>query len=196
LLVFLAVFFRYAGDGIVAVDPPEKGDLIIVLMGSGPDRILGAVDLYEQGYAPCIVMVENWQPGYELLQPRGVDLPRDAELAAMAGVELGIPEEAFVILPGDARTQDEALIVNQYLKEQKPEVDKVLLVTSKFHSLRSALIFRWALAGLDPEVKVLSCPTPYDNFNAAAWWQSREDGKRVVMEYAKLVNFYWLDRWR
>ena len=59
MLVFLAVFFRYAGDGIVAVDPPEKGDLIIVLMGSGPDRILGAVDLYEQGYAPCIVMVEN-----------------------------------------------------------------------------------------------------------------------------------------
>ncbi|MBP8820308.1 MAG: YdcF family protein [Syntrophomonadaceae bacterium] len=197
MLVFLAVFFRYAGDGIVAVDPPEKGDLIIVLMGSGPDRILGAVDLYEQGYAPCIVMVENWQPGYELLQPRGVDLPRDAELAAMAGVELGIPEEAFVILPGDARsTQDEALIVTQYLKEQKLEVDKVLLVTSKFHSLRSALIFRWALGGLDREVNVLSCPTPYDNFNAAAWWQSREDAKRVVMEYAKLVNFYLLDRWR
>ncbi len=93
MLVLLAVLFRYAGVGIVAIDSPEKGDLIIVLMGSGPDRILGAVDLYEQGYAPCIVMVENWQPGYELLQPRGVDLPPDAELAAMAGVELGVPEE-------------------------------------------------------------------------------------------------------
>jgi uncharacterized SAM-binding protein YcdF (DUF218 family) len=197
VLVLLAVFFRYAGEGIVAIDSPEKADLIVVLMGSGPDRILGAVDLYGQGYGSCIVMVENWQPGYELLQPRGVNLPRDAELAAMAGGELGVPEEAFIILPGDARsTQDEALIVTQYLKEQKPEVDKVLLVTSKFHSKRSAKIFRWAMGGLDGQVKVLSCPTPYDNFNAASWWRSREDAKRVITEYAKLVNFYLLDRWR
>lgn len=197
LLALLAVFFRYAGVGIVASDSPEKADLIIVLMGSGPDRILGAVDLYNQGYAPCIMMVENWQPGYELLESRDVNLPRDAELAAMVGVELGVPEETFIILPGDARsTQDEALIVTQYLKEQQMEINKVLLVSSKFHSRRSAKIFRWALTDLDQDVKVLSCPTSYDDFNAAAWWSSREDAKRVVMEYAKLVNFYLLDRWR
>jgi uncharacterized SAM-binding protein YcdF (DUF218 family) len=197
LLALLAVFFRYAGVGIVTSDAPEKADLIIVLMGSGPDRILGAVELYEQGYAPCIMMVENWQPGYKLLESRDVDLPRDAELAAMVGVQLRVPEEAFIILPGDARsTQDEALIVTQYLKEQQMEIDKILLVSSKFHSKRSAKIFRWALADLDRDVKVLSCPTPYDDFNAAAWWQSREDAKRVVMEYAKLANFYLLDKWR
>ncbi len=166
-------------------------------MGSGPDRILGAVELYEQGYAPCIIMVENWEPGYELLQPSGAVLPRDAELAAMVGVQLGVPEEAFIILPGDARsTKDEALIVTQYLKEQQLKVDKVLLVSSKYHSKRSAKIFRWALRGLDQDVKVLSCPTPYDDFNAAAWWSSREDAKRVVMEYMKLVNFYLFDRWK
>lgn len=197
LLALLAVFFRYAGVGIVTVDSPEKADLIIVLMGSGPDRILGAVDLYEQGHAPCIMMVENWQPGYELLESRGVELPRDAELVASVGVQLGVPEEAFIILSGNARsTQDEGLIVTQYLKEQQLEVDTVLLVSSKFHSKRSAKIFRWALGGLDRDVKVLSCPTPYDDFDAAAWWQSREDAKRVVMEYAKLINFYLVDRWR
>ena len=37
LLALLAVFFRYAGILIVAEDSPEKADLIIVLMGSGPD---------------------------------------------------------------------------------------------------------------------------------------------------------------
>ena len=70
LLALLAVFFRSAGILIVAEDSPEKADLIIVLMGSGPDRILGAVDLYEDGYASCILMVENgnlvmnsWNPG-------------------------------------------------------------------------------------------------------------------------------------
>jgi len=196
LLVILVVFFRYAGVGIVSNDSPEKADVIIVLMGSGPDRILGAADLYEQGYAPRIMMVENCQPGYELLKSRGVSLPRDAELAASVGVQLGVPEEAFIIIPGDAcSTQDEALIVAKYLNEQA-EVDKVILVSSKFHSKRSAKLFRWALAALDRDVTVLSCPTPYDDFNAAAWWRSREDAKWVVTEYVKLVNFHLLDRWR
>lgn len=45
LLALLAVFFRYAGVGIVANHSLEKADVIIVLMGSGPDRILRVVDL-------------------------------------------------------------------------------------------------------------------------------------------------------
>jgi len=39
VLVLLAVFFRYAGEGIVAIDSPEKADLIVVLMGSVPDSV-------------------------------------------------------------------------------------------------------------------------------------------------------------
>jgi uncharacterized SAM-binding protein YcdF (DUF218 family) len=192
LLALLAVFFRYAGILIVAEDSPEKADLIIVLMGSGPDRVLGAVDLYEEGYAPCILMVENWEPGYELLESRGVKVPRDAEIEAMVGTQLGVPEEAFIILPGDARsTQDEALIISRYLQDN-PQIDKILLVSSKYHSQRSAIIFRWVIE----DAKVLSCPTPYDGFDADSWWRTRQDAKSVVMEYAKLANFYLLDRWR
>jgi uncharacterized SAM-binding protein YcdF (DUF218 family) len=192
LLVISAVFFRYAGILIVAEDSPEKADLIIVLMGSGPDRIIGAVDLYKKGYAPCILMVENWEPGYELLKSRGVKVPRDADIEAMIGTQLGVPKEAFIILPGDARsTQEEALIISRYLQDN-PQIDKILLVTSKFHSRRSAIIFKWAVGDVD----IISCPTPYDNFDADNWWKRREDAKSVVMEHAKLANFYLLDRWR
>ena len=192
LLALLAVFFRYAGILIVAEDSPEKADLIVVLMGSGPDRILGAVDLYKEGYAPCILMVENWEPGYELLESRGVKVPREAEIEAMIGTQLGVPQEALIILPGDARsTQEEALIISRYLQDN-PEIDKILLVSSKYHSQRSAIIFRWVIG----DTEILSCPTPYDNYNADSWWRTRQDAKSVVMEYAKLANFYLLDRWR
>ena len=192
LLALSAVFFRYAGILIVAEDSPEKVDLIIVLMGSGPDRILGAVDLYKDGHAPCILMVENWEPGYELLESRGVKVPREAEIEAMVGTQLGVPEEAFIILPGDARsTQDEALIISRYLQDN-PQIDKILLVSSKYHSQRSAIIFRWVIE----DAEIISCPTPYDGFDADSWWRTRQDAKWVVMEYAKLANFYLLDRWR
>jgi uncharacterized SAM-binding protein YcdF (DUF218 family) len=192
LLALLAVFFRYAGTLIVAEDSPEKADLIIVLMGSGPDRILGAVDLYKEGYAPRILMVENWEPGYALLESRGVKVPRDAEIEAMVGTQLGVPEEAFIILPGDARsTQEEALIISRYLQDN-PHIDKILLVSSKYHSQRSAIIFRWVIE----DAEIISCPTPYDGFDGDSWWRTRQDAKSVVMEYAKLANFYLLDRWR
>lgn len=192
LLVLLAVFFRYAGTLLVEENTPKKADLIIVLMGSGPDRILGAVDLYKAGYAPRILMVENWEPGYELLEERGVKVPRDAGLTAWVGIQLGVPEEAFVILPGNARsTQEEALIASRYLRDD-PDIDRVLLVSSKYHSRRSAIIFRWAIE----DAEILSCPTPYDRFEAESWWRSRQDAKWTVMEYVKLINFYLLDRWR
>ena len=150
------------------------------------------MDLYKEGYAPCILMVENWEPGYELLESRGVKVPRDVELKAMIGTQLGVPEEAFIILPGDAKsTQEEAQIISRYLQDN-PQVDKILLVTSKYHSRRSAIIFRWVIG----DTEILSCPTPYDNYNADSWWRTRQDAKSVVMEYAKLANFYLLDRWR
>lgn len=198
ILVFmlLGTFLCKAGIFLVESVEPEHADLIVVLMGSGPDRILYGVDLYKQGYADQIVLVENWQPGYERLETLEVSIPRDPELAAMIGMQLGVPAEVFTILPGDARsTHDEALIVTDYLRSQT-QYDRLILVTSQFHSARSACIFRWAVGDLDRDFEVFSCPTPYDDFQSARWWNSREDLKRVVMEYSKWANFYLLDRWR
>ena len=196
LLTFLSIFFHNAGSLLVEEQKPVRADLIVVLMGSGPDRMLYAVDLYKKDYAGKILMVENWQPGYERLKALNVSIPRDAEIATMVGVQLGVPKDAFVILPGDAQsTQDEAAIIKDYL-QKNPEINSFILVTSKFHSARAGNIFSWKMAGLDRPVKITSCPTPYDNFNPDAWWRSREDAKRVVMEYAKWTNFYLLDRHR
>ena len=196
LLMLLSVFFYRAGNLLVEEEKPIRSDLIVVLMGSGPDRMLYAVDLYKKDYAGKILMVENWQPGYERLKALNVSIPRDAEIAAMVGEQLGVPKEAFIILPGDAQsTQDEAGIIKDYLQKNR-KINSLLLVTSKFHSARAADIFSWEMAGLDRPVKITSCPSPYDNFNPDAWWRSREDAKQVVMEYAKWANFYLLDRHR
>ena len=196
LLILLSVFFYHAGNLLVEEQKPIRSDLIVVLMGSGPDRMLHAVDLYKKDYAGKILMVENWQPGYERLKALNVSIPRDAQIEAMVGVQLGVPKEAFIILPGDAQsTQDEAGIIKDYLQKNR-KINSLLLVTSKFHSARAANIFRWEMASLDRKVKITSCPTPYDNFNPGAWWRSREDAKQVVMEYAKWTNFYLLDRHR
>ena len=93
LLIAAILFFLTAGKLLVNSEEPEKADAIVVLMGSGPDRILYGIDLFIDGYADKIIMVENNFPGYELLEERGVDIPRDPELFKMVCLQLGMDEE-------------------------------------------------------------------------------------------------------
>lgn len=178
------------GSFLISEDEPQQSDIIVLLMGSGPDRMLGAVDLYEAGYADHIVMVRNMVRGYDLVVSQGVEIPHDVEIAREVAVQLGVPAEKITILPGDAlSTQDEAIRVREYLKSES-DIDSLIIVTSKSHSGRAKNIFVKAMNSLDREIRVISCPTQYDDFNTESWWQNREDLKRGVQEYMKLVNFY------
>lgn len=195
ITVLLVLGFIYgfinAGRFLVEADKPVSSDLIVVLMGSGPDRILEAVDLYKAGYAKKILMVENNQPGFELLKARHVSIPRDAALAKSIGVQLGVPVGDIIVIPGNAlSTADEARCVKGYLNSHQT-MKKIILVTSRYHTGRAAKIFRRALGG---EVQIIACPSRYDNFNEKAWWKSREDAKYVISEYTKLLAFYTVDR--
>lgn len=178
------------GYYLVAEDEPQQSDIIVLLMGSGPDRMLGAVDLYHAEYADEILMVRNMVRGYDLVVSQGVKIPHDTDIAKEVAVQLGVPEEKITVLPGDAlSTQDEAIAVREYLKTE-PDIDSLIIVTSKSHSGRAKKIFVKAMTSLERDFRIISCPTNYDDFNAEKWWQNREDFKRVVLEYLKLMHFY------
>ena len=196
LAVILAILFLgrlslpSLATHLVAQDEPQQSDIIVLLMGSGAERVPGAVDLYEAGYADQIVMVRNMVRGYDLLVSQGVEIPHDTDIAKEIAGQLGVPEEMITVLPGDAlSTQDEAIAVREYLKSAT-EINSLIVVTSKYHSGRAKKIFVKAMKPIDREIKVISCPTEYDDFNTAGWWRDREDLKRLAMEYLKLVNFY------
>jgi uncharacterized SAM-binding protein YcdF (DUF218 family) len=178
------------GNYLVAEDEPQQSDIIVLLMGSGPDRMLGAVDLYHAEYADEILMVRNMVRGYDLVVSQGVKIPHDTDIAKEVAVQLGVPEEKITVLPGDAlSTQNESIQVREYLKSE-PDIDSLIIVTSKSHSGRAKKIFVKAMSSMDREIRVISCPTKYDDFNADRWWKDREDLKRGALEYLKLMNFY------
>lgn len=184
------------GTFLVAQDEPQQSDIIVLLMGSGPDRMLGAVDLYEAGYADHIVMVRNMVRGYDLVVSQGVSIPHDSDIAKEVAVQLEVPEEKITVLPGDVlSTQDEAIQVREYFKSE-PDIDSLIIVTSKSHSGRAKKIFVKAMKSMDREVRVISCPTKYDDFDAERWWQRRENLKRGALEYLKLMNFYAREQFR
>ena len=196
LLIAGRFFLPALGETLVAEDEPVKSDVIVVLMGGGLDRMYEAVDLYKGGYGERILMVRNYQPGYEEADAQGIAVTRESEMVKSAAMQLDVPEEDILILPGDARsTQEEALAVKKYLQAHA-EVDSLIIATSPTHSARAKKIFQWAMEDLDREVRVISCPSSYVEFDAAHWWRDREDAGQVFLEHVKMINFYLLDRWK
>ena len=85
------------------------------------------------------------------------------------------------------------MIIREYIRNNRV-IESIILVTSKYHSGRAKKIFRKALSGLDREINICSSPSKYDPFNASQWWRDREGIKWVILEYLKLVHFYFWDQ--
>ncbi len=133
--------------------------------------------------------------GYQVLLERNVEVPGRADLSKQASVDLGVPKDSIIIVESSTlSTQDEAVALRDYLKDK--DINSMILVTSKYHSARSKKIFEKAMDGLDRDIKVLSSPSRYDAFNPEGWWKDREDAKRVVLEYLKLLNFYLREQFK
>lgn len=192
LFLFRLPLLQALGEYLVTQDSVEEAQIVVILQGSLPDRILHGISLYQRGYAQRVVMVRSHDFScYDLMEEYGLELPGNVDLNHQVAVQLGVPQEDIIILPGKAdSTFDEALIVNEYLQEEG--VSSLYVVTSKYHSTRSKKIFTHVLG---EERRVLSWPSPYDPFDPTIWWQERRQARNLLLEYLKLINFYLIQRW-
>lgn len=193
LYLAAAPILRAAGEFLVTDEAPERADAIVVLSGSFPDRILEAVDLYQAGLAPLIVLCrEPENAGFKQLRERGVVLPRGYELNQSVAEQLGVPSAAIVVVErSEGSTFSEARRVLDFVARQG--VETILLVTSKFHTRRAGVIYRH-LAG--DRLRIITRPARYDRFEPESWWRDRMSTRRVLIEYQKFLLFELYDRWR
>ena len=195
VMILIVLVVPRMGHYLVVDDSLEEADIIVVLMGSVPARVLEAADIYGEGFARELVLVQSFMEAEGELAARGVVIPGHAELTRDAAVQMGVPESRITILPGGARsTKDEALIIRDFLRNN-PQIDSVILVTSSFHSRRTKVIFERFCGDLEQEVIFSSRASSYDTFQPQHWWRDRESAKLVVLEYLKLAHFYFWERW-
>jgi len=188
ILVYAGGCFR-AGSWLVKKDKPMHADAIVILMGSVADRVLQAADLYLEGLAEKVIIVEANMDAYNSIRARGVNFLNRTEQARNAAVDLGIPADSIIILPGAANsTIQEAIIIRNYI-ESNPGIDTVLLVTSAPHSRRAFMIFDTAFRKAGMTLFVASIPSTYTIYNPDNWWMRKEDIQTVIFEYLKLTNF-------
>ena len=193
LAIALLFVFRSAGSYLVRQEPLYRTDAAILLMGSIPDRVLQAADLYHEGYFDRLILVEEYMGPVESLVIRGAHLVSNTTQCRQAAIDLGIPDSCIVVLSGRAQsTQQEALITREYLAVH-PEIGSLMIVSSAAHTRRAGMIFGKVLKGAD-KTEILTCPSAYSSFLARGWWKSRESTQDVVYEYIKIFTFLLIDQ--
>ena len=196
LLVLGLIYTFTMGHLLVRSEEPQEADAVVVLLGGTPERIMEAVYLYEEGYSDHILMVETRKEHEDVLAEEGVDVKLGEEIEVTIAVQMGVPEEAITIIPGDTEsTQDEAVAVSDYLKDETV-INSVLLVTSKSHSYRSSKIFERALRRVDRDIALTSVPSRLDEFDERTWFRDREEIQEVISETLKLMNYWLIERWQ
>lgn len=187
LLLFREPLMVQAGRALVARDEVKEADVIVVLMGSLPDRVVHGAELFKKGYADRLVMVRTREyEDYEIMETLDLEIPGPVDLNLDVARQLGVQEEDVVILDeGSDSTYDEAVAMRGYLEETGE--DSMILVTSKYHSARSKKTFERVLG---EEVRIISSPSPHDFFEPEGWWKCRTQTRNVILEYQKFLNLY------
>jgi uncharacterized SAM-binding protein YcdF (DUF218 family) len=193
LLLVSVVSCRKAGSWLIKSEAINHADAIVLFMGGIPaDRILTATDIHKQSHAPKIIFVEEAMNALNILNKRGASVISNTTQCRNALVQLGIPADSIIILPGDARsTQQEATIIRDYLKMYSG-IDTITLVTSADHTRRASMIFEKAFK---KEGIVIQCSSnKYTQYTGQGWWKNKEDIQTVLTEYLKLVNFWLFEK--
>ena len=195
LLAFSGVWScRRAGSWLVTNGVPGHADALLMLTGSIPDRVLQTADLYNDGLADRLLIVQEGMGAYKRLEARGVKFIGDTEQAKNALTALGVPADSITVLPGDAlSTLSEAIITRKYLTGN-PAIDTLMIVTSATHSRRASMIFRTAFRKKDIPVCVITVPSEYSGFEPGKWWRRKEDIQKVLSEYVKIASFFFIEK--
>ncbi len=159
-LIFLLIFFtslpNYLAQPLIVSPRIQKAEAILVLSGGSYDngqlssfsleRLVQAVKLYREGWAPKIIFSGKEDFG-------------DALAMKEIALSLGVPDET-ILVEDQATSTYENILFSSVIAEEN-NLKEILLVTSPIHLRRSLNIAE----KISPELKFLPASfPPYDSF--------------------------------
>ncbi len=165
---------------LFVVNDPAPSDAIVLLIGGADHRPEKAAQLYKEGMAPVILMGDTG------ISPSTGSGETKASLDML--LMFGVPARAIRILPGHvSSTREEAMAVRQYVRTHP--IERILLVTTAFHTRRTRWIFRKELDGLDIDIRTAAVRHP--DWTEDTWYHTDEGLVTYVNETLKTL-YYWV----
>ena len=178
-----APIMRESAQAWVVNEPLTNADAIVVLGGSPSTRPFVAAKLFNEGYAPRVLVMSNeGSPTDDLgVTTRDLDLNRRVLRA------LKVPDSAVVAVGRNvSSTYEEALAVRDWARSNR--VRRLLIPTDLFHTRRVAWIFGKSLQDSGVEVRVSAIP--HRKYGTTNWWQ-HEDGLIGFQNEILKFGLYW-----
>jgi uncharacterized SAM-binding protein YcdF (DUF218 family) len=182
LLGVLAVFFLGSSGSFLIVNDPQPADLIIVLAGETDRRPARGLQLLRQYSAPRMLL----------------DVPSGANVFDQSMIDIAnryiqqLPDRDRISVCPIFRlsTKAEAHDLANCLGNLRAE--RILVVTSDYHTRRALSIFKHELPGHQFSVAAASDPSQY----GSPWWKHRQWAKTNLDECLKFIWWEAVDRWR
>ena len=188
LLLLSALTLPRLGSWLVSEDPLQKADALIVLGGTMYERLLEAVDLHKEGWAPRIYLfreVIDW--GEVELIARGIPYPRPIDMQVELLGRLGVEKGALYVLDQAGSTAEEATHVHNLAAREK--FSRLIIISSKQHTRRARLVMNRRLDDLG--VQVIVRASRYDKSPVDRWWSDRSTLRFTLFETQRLLG-YWI----
>lgn len=166
-VVLLAVAAAWPEKFLLVEQKPEKADAIVVLGGGITTRVPRARELFQEGFAPVII----------------VSGKGDGDEMRRWLINGNVPAAAVRAELKSENTWQNARFSVAVLRDLGAK--RVILVTSWFHSRRALACFRKAA----PEIEFISVPTVADRPEAHAL--TKKERGSVFYEFIKMPG-YWV----
>jgi uncharacterized SAM-binding protein YcdF (DUF218 family) len=196
ILFFTGIFFLKSGSFLTIEKQSSRspGSIGFLLVGELRDRTLALAELYKSGKVDSIFYAKTKDTDFEYLDSLKVVPCRDSDNIKDVLIKLGIPSNKIVQFESQTySTIDEANVLRDYLVLH-PEIKKVTIVTSSYHSRRSLLIIKDRLKSIKHPIIIDVYQNHYSTINLKKWWKKKEDAVHVISEYMKIISFLFLEQ--
>jgi hypothetical protein len=182
VLAGLCAMLAAKAGGFLVIDEPRQSDVILVLAGETDRRPARALQLLAQGYGRRVVL----------------DVPTNSKLYEFTQIQLAqkyiqdLPQGASVsVCPiNGLSTKEESKDVEKCLEHEGGE--RVLIVTSDFHTRRALSVYRRELPGHEYSVAAAWNERQF----GVSWWTHRQWAKTFVDEWLRFLWWKAIDQWR
>jgi uncharacterized SAM-binding protein YcdF (DUF218 family) len=174
---------RAMGGALVAEDPEERADVIVVPQWTQTAGALEAADLVHRGMgASVLVLVKSEEPSTRELVRRGIQPASQSAWLVTLVKRLGV-QTVDQIEGSDGGTRAEAAVLAAWCRQNR--IGSLIVVTTLDHSRRVGRVMRRAMA--ENSTRVIIRPTCYARFDPDGWWHSRDDMRTEIIELEKLL---------
>ncbi|AIQ20121.1 hypothetical protein H70357_28005 [Paenibacillus sp. FSL H7-0357] len=170
IFLLLAFFFFIAGRLLILIASPLESDVIIVLSG-GTGRIEKGAKLYNDGYAPYLLL-----SNFKEVTSNSGDMLQTA-------LTLGIPKEAILTENAALSTYQNAELTLPIMKQHG--FTSAIVVSSDFHMRRVKFLFDHVYKKSGIELAYVGSESGY---NAKRWWSDRYSRETTFNEYTKMIG--------